>query len=430
MQVLSNFFKFSERNTDLSTEIRAGLTTFLTMAYILFVNPMILKAAGIPPDACMVATAVAAGISSILMGLFANFPLALASGMGLNSMLVYIVVKGGYSWQVGMGLVFLDGLAVLLLVLLGVRETVMNSIPAEIKHAIAAGIGLFLTFIGFFNAGFTAVNPISMQPEAATLNTAGTLVAGLGMIIISVLVTLRIKGGILIGIILNTILALAFGVAKLPEHFFAAPDFSLIGALDIPGALKPSLIGFFISFIIVDFFDTLGSATAVGYQAGLAGKEGKIEGIGKILGIDAIAASIGGFCGASSVTAYIESAAGVSEGGRTGMTAITTGVFFFLSVFFAPIALVVPKEATAPALIIIGFMMMEGYSNIKFNEFETAIPAFLTMITMPFTYSISHGVGYGIISHVLLKMAAGKSREVHPVMYASAAVFIISFALL
>jgi AGZA family xanthine/uracil permease-like MFS transporter len=249
-------------------------------------------------------------------------------------------------------------------------------------------------------------------------------------LIIAILVTLRVRGGILIGIIINTILALLFDVTRLPDHFFAAPNFSLIGSLDIAGALSPSLIGLFLSLIIVDFFDTLGTVTALGYQAGLTDKDGKIEGIGKILGLDAIAAMLGGLCGASSVTSYIESAAGISEGGRTGMTAVTTGLLFLSSVFFAPIALIVPKEATAPALIIIGFMMMESITQIKFGEFETAIPAFITMITMPFTYSISHGVGYGIISHVVLKIVAGRGREIHPVMYASALVFLISFVAL
>ncbi len=429
MNAIIKFFEVDARGSSVSTEIRAGITIYLTMAYILFVNPMILKSAGVPFNACLVGTAVAAGVSCILMGLFTNFPLALASGMGLNSMLAYnAILKYGISWQAGMGLIFLDGLVVLVLVVLGLREAVMNAIPEELKHAIAVGIGLFLAFIGFLNGGIVLLNKeanILMAGNFAKPEVAVTLA---GLLVISVLVSLRVRGGILIGIVLNTAIATLLGVVKIPETFISTPDFSTIGALDIAGALKFSLIPVMISFIIVDFFDTLGTVTAIGYQAKLTGPDGKIKNISRILGIDAIAAMLGGVCGASSVTTYIESAAGVSEGGRTGLTAITTGILFLMSVFIAPLAGIVPKEATAPALIIIGFMMMENIARIKFDDYETAIPAFIMFMAMPFTYSISHGIGMGFITYCTLKLFAGRAAEVHPLLYLTSAVFAVSFA--
>lgn len=428
MKAITKFFELDERKSDIKTELRAGLTVYLTMAYILFVNPMILKNAGVPFNACLVGTAVAAGISCIMMGLFTNFPLALASGMGLNSMLAFnAILKYGISWQTGMGLIFMDGLVVFLLVAVGLREAVMNAIPEELKHAIAVGIGLFLAFIGFMNGGIVMLNKqanILMAGNFAQPEVAVTLA---GLLVISVLVSLRVRGGILIGIILNTLIAMALGIVKIPESFVSAPDFSTIGALDIAGAFKFSLIPVMISFIIVDFFDTLGTVTAIGYQAKLTESDGKIKNISRILGIDAIAAMLGGICGSSSTTTYIESAAGVSEGGRSGLTAITTGILFLLSVFIAPLAGIVPKEATAPALIIIGFMMMDNIAKIKFDEYETAIPAFIMFMAMPFTYSISHGIGMGFITYSVLKISGGKASEVHPLMYLTSAVFAVSF---
>ena len=430
MKAFSDYFGMKERGTSWGTEVRAGITTFLTMAYILFVNPMILKDAGVPFEACVVGTAIAAGLSSILMGAIANFPIALASGMGLNSVLAYtIILKQGISWQAGMGLIFLDGLIVLLLVLVGLREAVMNAIPASLRHAIAAGIGLFIAFIGVLNSGLAVIDKESLLPKAGDITQPGPLVAALGTLIIAGLVTMRVKGGILLGILINTVLALLLGVAKIPKGI-EPPDFSTIGALDISGALKLSLVPLLIGLMIVDFFDTLGTATALGYQAKLLDKEGRILSIGRVLGIDAIAAMIGGVCGASSVTSYIESAAGVSEGGRTGLTSIVVGILFLLGIFLAPFAAIVPKEATAPALIIIGFLMMGSLMEIDFGDLEIAIPAFVTFLAMPVMYSISHGIGYGFITYVIIKAIRGKFRDVHPLMYAVALIFGLSFALL
>jgi len=430
MKAITKFFELDERKSDIKTEIRAGFTVYLTMAYILFVNPMILKSAGVPFGACMVGTAISAGISCIIMGLFTNFPLALASGMGLNSMLAFnVILKYGISWQTGMGLIFLDGLVVLIMVVIGLREAVMNAIPEELKHAIAVGIGLFLAFIGFLNGGIVILNKEANILMAGNFASAEVAVTLAGLLVISVLVSRRVKGGILIGIILNTVIAVILGVAKIPTTFISAPDFSTIGALDIAGAFKFSLVPVLISFVIVDFFDTLGTVTAIGYQANLTNGDGKIKNISRILGIDAIAAMLGGACGASSVTSYVESAAGVSEGGRSGLTVITTGILFLLSIFIAPIAGIVPKEATASALVIIGFMMMDNIVKIKFDEYETAIPAFIMFMAMPFTYSISHGIGMGFITYSILKIFAGKASQVHPLMYLTSAVFAVSFAL-
>ncbi|HNY10184.1 MAG TPA: NCS2 family permease [Candidatus Wallbacteria bacterium] len=430
MKAITKFFELDERKSDIKTEIRAGFTVYLTMAYILFVNPMILKSAGVPFGACMVGTAISAGISCIIMGLFTNFPLALASGMGLNSMLAFnVILKYGISWQTGMGLIFLDGLVVLIMVVIGLREAVMNAIPEELKHAIAVGIGLFLAFIGFLNGGIVVLNKEANILMAGNFASAEVAVTLAGLLVISVLVSRRVKGGILIGIILNTVIAVILGVAKIPTTFISAPDFSTIGALDIAGAFKFSLVPVLISFVIVDFFDTLGTVTAIGYQANLTNGDGKIKNISRILGIDAIAAMLGGACGASSVTSYVESAAGVSEGGRSGLTVITTGILFLLSIFIAPIAGIVPKEATASALVIIGFMMMDNIVKIKFDEYETAIPAFIMFMAMPFTYSISHGIGMGFITYSILKIFAGKASQVHPLMYLTSAVFAVSFAL-
>jgi len=424
---MTDFFRLRERKTTVGTEIRAGVTVYLTMAYILFVNPLILKEAGVPFNACVVGTAVAAGICSIVMGLFANFPLALASGMGLNSLLVYGAVIGhGISWQAGMGLMFLDGLIVLLLVWVGLREAVMDAIPVALRQAIAVGIGLFLAYIGLLNAGIVVIDKASLLPRAGDLGHPGSLTALTGILITGVLVTRRIRGGILLGIGLTTVIALAAGVTQLPSGL-QPPDFSAIGALDIPGACRWSLMPFLLGYVIVDFFDTLGTATAVGYQAGLTDKKGRVLNIRRILGVDGFAALMGGVCGASSVTSYIESAAGVSEGGRTGLTAIVTGILFLLSVFVAPMAGVVCKEATAPALIIIGFLMMQHVTEIDFRELETALPAFIIIITLPLTYSISHGIGYGFITYVVFMSAKGKYRRIHPLLYGVALVFALFF---
>ncbi len=427
LEQIERYFEFQKRRTNWITEIRAGFTVYLTMAYILFVNAVILKDAGVPFNACVVGTALAAGISSILMGAVANFPLALAAGMGLNSVLAYAIVIGqGISWQVGMGLIFLDGLIVFILVMAGLREAVMNAIPVPLRHAIAVGIGMFLSFIGLLHSGIVVIDKNILLPSPGDFSSISTIISACGILITAVLVVLRIKGAILLGILITTALSLIAGISTLPSKI-SMPDFSTIGALDIKGALKLSLVPSLFAFIIVDFFDTLGTVTAVGYQAQLTDSGGRIEKLRAILGIDAIGAMLGGMFGASSNTSYIESAAGIMEGGRTGVTAIVVGILFLISIVIAPFASIVGSQATAPALVIIGFLMMQNITQINFGEIESAIPAFIIIVSMPFTYSISHGIGYGFITYVVLKLAMGEFRKVHPLMYAISFIFAVYF---
>ncbi|HOK80031.1 MAG TPA: NCS2 family permease [bacterium] len=427
LKKIEKYFKFSERNTNWITEIRAGFTTYLTMAYILFVNPVILKDAGVPFNACVVGTALSAGLTSILMGLVANFPLALAAGMGLNSVLTYSIVIGqGVSWQVGMGLIFLDGLIVLILVLVGLREAVMKAIPVPLRHAIAVGIGMFLAYIGLLHAGIVIIDKNTLLPSPGNFSDISTIISSCGVFITAVFVVLKIKGAIINGILITAFLSFLAGLSKLPETI-NMPDFSSAGALDIMGALKLSLIPSLFAFIIVDFFDTLGTVTAIGYQANLVDSQGRIEKLKAILGIDAIGAMLGGFFGASSNTSYIESAAGIMEGGRTGVTAIVVGLLFLLSIIIAPVACLIASQATAPALVIIGFLMMQAITYIDFEQLDTAIPAFVIILTMPFTYSISHGIGYGFIVYTILKMAKGQFKDVHPLMYIISLIFAVYF---
>jgi len=427
LEKIERYFEFQKRKTNWATEIRAGFTVYLTMAYILFVNAIILKDAGVPFNACVVGTALAAGISSILMGAVANFPVALAAGMGLNSVLTYNIVIGqGVTWQVGMGLVFLDGIVVFILVLVGMREAIMNAIPVSLRHAIAVGIGMFLSLIGLLHSGIVVVDKDILLPSPGNFSNISTIISASGILITAIFVVLRIKGAILLGILITTVLSLLAGISTLPTKI-NMPDFSAIGALDIKGALKLSLFPSLFAFIIVDFFDTLGTVTAIGYQADLVDSGGKIEKIKAVLGIDAIGAMLGGLFGASSNTSYIESAAGIMEGGRTGITAIVAGVLFLISVFIAPFASIVGSQATAPALVIIGFLMMQSITQINFEEIESAIPAFIVIISIPFTYSISHGIGYGFITYVILKIAKGEFKKVHPLMYAASIIFAAYF---
>ncbi|HOJ31004.1 MAG TPA: NCS2 family permease [bacterium] len=424
---IERYFKFSERNTNWITELRAGFATYLTMAYILFVNPVILKDAGVPFNACVVGTALAAGLTSIIMGIVANFPLALAAGMGLNSVLTYSIVIGqGVSWQVGMGLIFINGLIVFILVLVGLREAVMNAIPVPLRHAIAVGIGMFLAYIGLMHAGIVIIDRNTLLPSPGNFSEISTIISCCGILITAVFVALRIKGAIIGGILITAFLSFLAGLSKLPATINTL-DFSTVGALDVVGALKLSLIPSLFAFIIVDFFDTLGTVTAIGYQAKLVDSQGSIEKLKAILGIDAIGAMLGGFFGSSSNTSYIESAAGIMEGGRTGITAIVVGVLFLLSIVIAPVASMITSQATAPALVIIGFLMMQAITQIDFEQLDTAIPAFVIILAMPFTYSISHGIGYGFIVYTVLKMAKGQFKDVHPLMYIISLIFAVYF---
>ena len=444
------YFKLKERNSTPGKEIIAGFTTFLTMSYIIFVNPAILSsggATGIPFEAAVVATCLGAGIMSIAMGLFSNTPFALASGMGINGIVVLTIIMGlGLSWQQAMGIIVIEGILVLIMVLTKLRVIIMNAIPKGLKYAMGAGIGLFIAFIGIREAGFIAIDP------ATTVRfgdfTAGyTLLAAFGLVLTFILVAFKVRGGILIGILATTATGMAFKIIPLPAKIISVPttqSFSTFFRADIPGAiwnngmLNIAAIIMVFALFMTDFFDTMGTVIGVGEKAGLIDEKGNLPSLKKVLLVDSAGAIVGGLFGCSSITTNIESASGVSEGGRTGIMPVTTGLMFILSIFFAPLIAVIgggvhvgegvyKYPVTAPALIIVGFLMMGIVSKIDFKDLENGIPAFLTIIIMPFTYNISYGIGFGFISYTLIKLFRGKFKQLHPIMIISSVLFAFAF---
>ncbi len=431
--MFEKIFKLQENKTTIGREVIAGFVTFMTMAYIIFANPGILSAAMGKElfPALVFATCLAAGVMTICMGFFTNYPLALASGMGLNAFLAFGIVLGmKLPWQVAMGVIFIEGVIVSILVLTNVREWVMDAIPMDLKRAIGVGIGLFIALIGLRNANLVVDDP-------ATLITFGkigpeNIIALFGILITAVLMGKKVKGAILIGIILSTLIAIFAGLVKFPSEWISGlkPEyFQTFFALDIKNALSFGLAATIFAFLITDFFDTMGTVFAIGEEAGYIDKNGKVPRLKRVLLVDSLAAVVGGLFGCSSVTTYIESASGVGEGGRTGLTSVVTGVLFLLAIFFTPIISIVPAYAVAPALIIVGFLMLTVVKSINWEDFSVAFPAFLTMIMIPFTYSISKGIGYGFISYVLIKVVSGKYKEVHPLMYIVAVAFMLDFFL-
>ena len=440
--MLNRLFALDERQTTVGTEFRGAVATFLTMAYILIVNANILADAGVPQASAVACTALAAGVCCILMGLVANFPLALASGMGLNAIVAYNIAGIAGSWQIAMGLVFLNGVIILFLVLIGLREAVLTAIPRDLRTAIGVGLGLFIALIGAVNAKLVVIpggtiavlaqTPDAIMPPVTygSLRTPEAAVAMLTLLITAFLVARRVKGALIIGIAVGTLEGFIFGIAQLPREFFW-PSFEAAFQADIRGALALDtlhiMLPLLFAFIMVDFFDTLGTVTAISDQARLTDSQGRIPSLRRVLIVDSLSASIGGMLGASSVTAYVESAAGVSEGARTGLHTVFVGLFFLLCVFVAPLAIMVPSAATAPALIMVGFLMANHITRINFRDMETAIPAFIIIIMLPFTYSISHGIGYGFITYTAIKLLSGKMREVHPLMGVVTAAFLVYF---
>ncbi len=428
-----DLFKLRGRQTTMGREVMAGVVTFMAMAYIIFVNPKILAAAmgeELLP-ALAVATCFGAGILSIVMGLVSNYPLALAPGMGLNAFLAFGVIIGmKVPWQTAMGIVFLEGALITILVLTHVREGMMNAIPLDLKRGIGVGIGLLIALIGLQNAKLVV-------PDAATMIAFGriggeSLIAIFGLSATTILMIRKVKGAFLIGILLSSAAAVAAGLVPLPSALMAGvkPEyFKTFFALDIASAMRLGLLGTLFAFLITDFFDTLGTVVAVGEQAGFMDADGRIPRLKNILLVDSLAALGGGLLGCSSVTTYVESAAGVGEGGRTGLAAVVTGALFLLAVFFTPLVAIVPAYATAPALILVGFLLISGVRSIRWEDATTALPAFLTIITIPFTFSISKGIGCGFIFYVLLKLLAGKHRDVHPLMAVAAILFAVDFVL-
>jgi AGZA family xanthine/uracil permease-like MFS transporter len=425
---LERYFEFQALGADWKTEVLAGFTTFMTMAYIVFVNPAILHETGMPLAAVTAATCISAAAGSLLMGGFARYPIALAPGMGLNAYFTYAVVKGmGVPWQAALGAVFLSGVAFLVLTLLGVRQLILSAIPHELYAAVAAGVGLFIAFIGFRNSGIIVPNPATTV-TLGNLTDKSTALALFGLLLISALLAWRVRAAMLIGILATTAAGLLTGVAKWAPQTYSLGDLAATaGKLDIAATLRIGFLEIVFVFLFIDLFDNIGTLVAVGKKANLFDKVGQIPRINRILFSDAIATIVGACSGTSTVVSYIESAAGVAAGGRTGVTAIVTGLLFILALFIAPVVGAIPAAATAPALIIVGSMMVSVVGEIAWSDPEVAIPAFLTMMTIPLTFSIANGLAFGFTAYSLLKILRGKFREVNWFVYLLTALFILRF---
>ncbi|MCJ8009267.1 NCS2 family permease [Lederbergia wuyishanensis] len=426
---MNRYFNFKELNTSYRQESVAGLTTFLAMAYILFVNPSILSATGMDQGAIFVATGLASALACLIMGLWAKYPVALAPGMGINAFFAFTVVLGmGIPWQTALAGTFISGLIFFILTLTKIRETIINAIPEQLKLAVASGIGLFIAFIGFQNAGIVKeAQPGTTIVALGDITAPTTLLAIFGLIVTAFFMIRRFRGAIFYGMIVTSVAGIIFGLIDLPSGV-VAPIPSLeptFGAMfsHIGEIFTPHMLVVIFTLLFVDFFDTAGTLLAVTRQAGLL-VDGKLPRIGRALSADSIATMIGAILGTSTTTSYVESTSGVAAGGRTGFTSIVTAGFFILALFFSPLLSVVTPQVTAPALIVVGILMSSALAEIKWNEFEFAIPAFLTVVTMPLTYSISTGIALGFILYPLTMVFRGKYKEVHPIMYVLFVVFI------
>ena len=468
--MLDSYFKISERGSTIGREVRGGFVTFFTMAYIVALNPLIIGLAkdgdgkylggGAAPNLAAVAamTALMAGILTILMGVVANFPIALATGLGLNTF-VAIGIASKMTWADAMGLVVLEGIIITILVLTGFRTAVFRAVPAQLKIAVSVGIGLFIALIGLVDAGF--VRRTSSGPVPVTLGDGGTLVGwpilvfALGLFLMIALIVKKVKGALLIGISVATVVAIilekafkigpnfngatlavnpkgwGLNVPSVPSKIVDTPDFSLFGHFSLFGSFsRISIIAailFVFTLLLSDFFDTVGTVTAIGHESGLIDEQGNIPNNDRILLVDSLAAVAGGAGSISSNTSYIESAAGVGEGARTGLASVVTGICFLLTTFLAPLVAIIPYEAAAPALVIVGFLMMTQISGIDWSDYGIAIPAFLTIILMPFTYNISVGIGAGFVSHVVIRFVQGRRKEIHPLLLLVSGLFMIYF---
>ncbi len=425
---LERYFEFDSLHTNWRTEILAGLTTFVTMAYIIFVNPAILSQTGMPAAGVMTATCVSAGFASILMGAYARYPIALAPGMGLNAYFTYSVVKGmGVSWQTALGAVFLSGIAFLLLTLAGVREKLVSSLPRELYSAVAVGIGLFIALIGFRNAGLVVSDP-NTGLALGNLRSAGPALALGGLVLAAGLEARKVRGSLLIAIAAATALSLALGLTRFePRTPGFAEMFSTFGALDIRGAWGLGLAEIVLAFLFVDLFDNLGTLVGVTKKAGLLSASGSIPRVDRILTADSVATIAGSLAGTSTVVSYIESTAGLVAGGRSGVTAIVTGLLFLASIAAAPLAGLIPAFATAPALSLVGAAMASHAAEIEWRDIATALPAFVTIVASPFTFSIANGIALGFSSFALVRLLAGRGREVSPLLYVLTALFAARF---
>ncbi|MDF3129007.1 NCS2 family permease [Kiritimatiellaeota bacterium B1221] len=426
--MLDKFFKITESGSSVKTELLAGVTTFMTMAYILAVNPDILSATGMDASAVFTATALSALIATLVMALVAKLPFALAPGMGLNAFFAFGVVLGmGHSWQMALTAVFLEGLIFIALTLLNVREWIVNAIPMPLKHAISAGIGLFIAFIGLQNAG-VIVNNDAILVSLGDVKSAPVFLMMAGVILSAVLLVLKVRGALLIGIFAITLAGIPFGVTQVPGgNIVSAPPSlaPIFWKMDFSQVFTFDMLIILFTFLFVDMFDTIGTLVGVSDKAGMLDKDGKIPNAKAAFMADAIGTTAGAIMGTSTVTAYVESASGVAEGGRTGLTALSTAGMFFLSLFLAPLFLMVPAAATAPILLIVGYFMMSPVLKIDFNKVEEGLPAFVTLVMMPLTYSIAHGIVFGLLTYVFVQLLCGKAKTLSPMMVILSILFIL-----
>ncbi|QGY44466.1 NCS2 family permease [Maribellus comscasis] len=428
--MFEKFFKLKENGTSAKTEILAGITTFMTMAYILAVNPDILSATGMDKNALFTATALSALVATLVMALVARLPFALAPGMGLNAFFAFTVVLGmGYSWQFALTAVFLEGIIFLVLTAFNIRELIVNAIPISLKHAVSAGIGLFIAFIGLQNAGIIVNNDATLV-GLGNMGSPAVLIALGGVLLTAVLLVLKVKGALLIGIFAATIAGIPFGVTHFPEgHLIDTPPSlsPILFKMDFSNIFTTDMLIVLFTFLFVDMFDTVGTLVGVSSKAGMLDKDGKVPRVKQALFADSIGTTFGAMLGTSTVTTYVESASGVAEGGKTGLTSLTTAALFLVALFFAPLFTMVPAAATAPALVLVGFFMMSPILNIDFDNYTESIPAFITIIFMPLTYSIAEGIVFGMLSYILIKILTGKFKDISIVMLVLAVLFILKF---
>ncbi|MBP4051715.1 NCS2 family permease [Chromobacterium violaceum] len=429
MQLLESFFKLKEHGTTVKTEVIAGFTTFLTMAYIVLVNPLILSSTGMDLNAVFVATCLAAALGTAIMGLVANYPIALAPGMGLNAYFTFSVVKGmGLSWETALGAVFISGIVFLAVSLFKVREAIVNAIPQSLKFAISAGVGMFLAIIALKNAGVIAAHPATYL-TLGDIHNPTTLLAILGFFLIVALEYRKVPGSIIIGILVVTVLSISLGLSPFKGIVAPVPSMApTFMAMDIKGALNAGLIGVIFVFFFVDLFDTTGTLVGVSHRAGLLDKDGKLPRLKRALMADSIAITAGAVMGTSSTTAYIESAAGTAVGGRTGLTAMVVALLFLAALWLSPLAATVPPYATAPALCYVAVLMARGLAEIEWNDLTESAPAVMTALAMPFTFSIADGIAFGFISYAVIKILAGRFADLRPAVLIIALLWIFKLA--
>ncbi|ALC82673.1 NCS2 family permease [Bacillus gobiensis] len=430
---LDQFFRLTERRTNVKTEVLAGITTFMTMSYIIFVNPAILADAGIPKEAAIAATIFATVLATLLFALWANMPIAVAPGMGLNAFFAYTVVLGqGLTWQTGLGAVFISGLVFFILTITGLRKKIIDGIPSVLKSAIAVGIGLFIAFIGFKQAGIIISNEETFV-SLGEITKPAPLLALIGFLIVTVLTARKIKGAALICILLLSIVGMFIGIVEAPKSVNHILSFSLPSMsetflqMDIKAALHYGLLSIIFSFTLVELFDNLGSMIGLSKKAGLMNKKGEIEGLDKALVADSVATMASAAMGSTAMNAYVENATGIAEGGRTGLKALVVAFLFLLSILFTPLISIIPAFATAPILIMVGAFMLTEIKNIPLGDVTDAVPAFLTIILMPLTFSIGEGLTFGFLSFTFIKLLTGKAKEIHWIMYVISAAFIVNF---